>query len=235
MFELKMWKDNPIEDKINSPFWVNFIIGWMTWNWKIWYVTFFISEEKIGINKIDYISSLVTINFWIWWYLINWLLAPFIISWFVVYFISPYISYYFLKKHILNKEKDNKLKINEIKSDTKVLEAEKEKLVTKDEVEELWENKKIREWDKEYPKVVKKYPKLLSELSSLLIDYRWKSHKYIAKNSYDGYYEEAIPSESIAVWIFNLLIEEKEREPSYIVYGATEKWLYFLKKNSLEE
>jgi hypothetical protein len=36
------------------------IATWLTWNWKVWYVTIFISHEHLGtgLNKIDYIKEI---------------------------------------------------------------------------------------------------------------------------------------------------------------------------------
>jgi hypothetical protein len=40
-----------------SPLFGTFIISWLVCNWKIVYLTFFISEDKIEITKIDYITT----------------------------------------------------------------------------------------------------------------------------------------------------------------------------------
>lgn len=46
-----------VNEKFKNPFWKNFIIGWITWNWKVWYVTFFVSEN-ISQDKVQYIKTL---------------------------------------------------------------------------------------------------------------------------------------------------------------------------------
>lgn len=42
-------------ERVTSPFFGTLLISWIVWNWKIIYLTFFISESKIDGNKIDYI------------------------------------------------------------------------------------------------------------------------------------------------------------------------------------
>lgn len=44
-------------ERTTSPLFGTFIISWVICNWKIIYLTFFISEDKIEINKIDYITT----------------------------------------------------------------------------------------------------------------------------------------------------------------------------------
>lgn len=44
-----------LEERISSPFYGTLIISWILWNWKIFYITFFIKSKDIGVNKIDYI------------------------------------------------------------------------------------------------------------------------------------------------------------------------------------
>ncbi|MFA5206251.1 MAG: hypothetical protein WC708_17785 [Lentisphaeria bacterium] len=62
-------------DRLSSPLYGTFIVSFFLWNWKIWYVTFFVSESNLGyfpnsdaiiINKIDYIIN----NCSNWWTLL---------------------------------------------------------------------------------------------------------------------------------------------------------------------
>lgn len=55
-------------ERTTSPFYGSFFISWSIWNWKILYLTFFISESKIKVSKIDYIVANYLDwcdNFWI--------------------------------------------------------------------------------------------------------------------------------------------------------------------------
>ena len=42
-------------ERTSSPFYGTLILSWILWNWKILYLTFFISEDKITTDKITYI------------------------------------------------------------------------------------------------------------------------------------------------------------------------------------
>nr|WP_297306706.1 hypothetical protein [uncultured Flavobacterium sp.] len=44
-----------IYERTTSPFYGTLICSWLIWNWKIIYLTLFISEDKLCENKIDYI------------------------------------------------------------------------------------------------------------------------------------------------------------------------------------
>lgn len=45
-------------DRVASPFYGTLIISWLLWNWKIPYVTFFVSESLLKMTKIEYIMTL---------------------------------------------------------------------------------------------------------------------------------------------------------------------------------
>jgi len=44
-------------ERLVSPLWGTFFITWIIWNWKILYLTIFVSENKIAGNKIDFIIN----------------------------------------------------------------------------------------------------------------------------------------------------------------------------------
>jgi hypothetical protein len=46
-----------LTQRVSSPFYGTLVISWLIWNWKIIYLTFFISEKKITNSKIDFIVS----------------------------------------------------------------------------------------------------------------------------------------------------------------------------------
>lgn len=47
-------------ERTTSPLFGSLIISWSIWNWKIIYLTLFVSEDRINGDKIDYILN----NFW---------------------------------------------------------------------------------------------------------------------------------------------------------------------------
>ncbi|WP_183579194.1 hypothetical protein HDF18_23800 [Mucilaginibacter sp. X5P1] len=46
-----------VYERTTSPFWGSFIFSWLICNWKIVFTVFVVSEDKLSINKIDYISQ----------------------------------------------------------------------------------------------------------------------------------------------------------------------------------
>jgi|GEM_PF-3039794 len=47
-----------LEDRISSPFYGSFLFSWMIWNWKIIYLTLFVSQTSIApYTKIEYIEK----------------------------------------------------------------------------------------------------------------------------------------------------------------------------------
>lgn len=57
MSEIKKSINAILYERFSSPLYGTLILSWLIWNWKIIYLTIFISEEKIEGNKIDYIIS----------------------------------------------------------------------------------------------------------------------------------------------------------------------------------
>ncbi len=46
-----------LKERLSNPFLGKLLLAWIICNWKITYVTFFVSEEKLTINRLDYISD----------------------------------------------------------------------------------------------------------------------------------------------------------------------------------
>jgi len=55
--EIKKSINATLYERTASPLYGTLVISWSLWNWKIFYLTMFVSEEKISINKIDYIVN----------------------------------------------------------------------------------------------------------------------------------------------------------------------------------
>lgn len=55
--EIRKSVNEIIYERTSSPFFGTLLISWLIWNWKILYLTFFISESTIKTNKIDFIVS----------------------------------------------------------------------------------------------------------------------------------------------------------------------------------
>src|SRR5690606_8544980 len=81
-----------LRDRISSPLYSTFIISWLVINWKIPFLTFFVSEERIDSNKIDYIVS----NYLNWRYGLGLPLA----STLILLLIIPFIDYAAFVTHL---------------------------------------------------------------------------------------------------------------------------------------
>lgn len=91
--------------RVTSPLFGTFFVAWLLWNWKIVYTTFFIDEDKIDKNKIDYIvENFNDTEFLIWYPLL---------STFILLTIIPFISNgaYWLSLKFEKWRIDNKYKI----------------------------------------------------------------------------------------------------------------------------
>ena len=55
--EIKKSFNSILYERTTSPFYGTLILSWIIWNWRIIYLTFFISEDIIEGNKIDFIIT----------------------------------------------------------------------------------------------------------------------------------------------------------------------------------
>jgi hypothetical protein len=55
--EIRKSIENILNERIYSPFYGSFTVSWLIWNWKIIYLTLFISEKSIKGSKISFIET----------------------------------------------------------------------------------------------------------------------------------------------------------------------------------
>ena len=55
--ELRKSTNAILFERVTSPFFGTLVTSWLIWNWKIIYLTFFVSESEIKGTKIDFIGS----------------------------------------------------------------------------------------------------------------------------------------------------------------------------------
>jgi len=127
--------------RVSSPLYGALIISWCLWNWKLIYVTFFISESKLTEDKITYIISKSNFHYLICWPVISTIIIISILPF--IEYIALFISLWF-----------DKLKNNTEKS------FQKEKTLTVQEGVLLLER---------FEKVDERYAKLLVEKDELII------------------------------------------------------------------
>ena len=53
-----------IKDRLVSPLYGTLIISWCIWNWRIFYVSFFVSEDKLPNNRLTVIEQYFCNNLW---------------------------------------------------------------------------------------------------------------------------------------------------------------------------
>lgn len=240
--DLFNWSKDNIYSKIRSPLWWSFLLAWSTWNWKVIYVTFFISED-ITKDKIIYISNLYnyfsTLGLEViivpLWFLINWLIIPFILTYIIIFKISNIDKIFYRKQKEIEREK---IKIKQemerqFIEKEKEITKEKEKIINKkekiEEKEEKLEKKEINEWDIEYDKIIKSNPNIMKELSFLIYDNNWYTNSYNIWWMNKSWYRESQNTKLFhALELINL---NKDKDWHFLL---TSKWKAFLKKDSLE-
>lgn len=55
--DIKKSLSSILYERTTSPFYGSLIVSWLLWNWRIVYLTFFISEKTLQVDKITYISN----------------------------------------------------------------------------------------------------------------------------------------------------------------------------------
>lgn len=96
-------------ERITSPLYGTLLLTWLIWNWKIVYITAFISEDAIEGNKIDYITT----NYSSIWTI---LLLP-IFSTIFLLTVMPFVvnGAFWLSQNFRKWRYDKKLKIDKAK------------------------------------------------------------------------------------------------------------------------
>lgn len=252
-FALKHTTDE-IDRRLRNPFWGWLIIGWITWNWRVWYLTFFVSESLVG-NKISEIQRMYE---YFWWHalpgiILNWVIIPVFIAYCAI-FLFPKLTDEFLKKQKKNKENEDEILRADLKAEeenakasTKLLKAQKEefdalkeKLKAENDAEierkanELAQEKiaelnmmsdELSEkniWNKEYELLKSKNILFLDKLTDLIYNHGWSPYDF----------NEA---KYIKIFEVNELVDRRYNENDSITYALTEKWKFFLKKETLWE
>ncbi|MBN1971553.1 MAG: hypothetical protein JW870_19470 [Candidatus Delongbacteria bacterium] len=146
--ELKKSLSAILYERTTSPFYGTLLISWLIWNWKIVYLTVFISESSINTDKINYIIS----NF----NDIHCLLIYPLISTIVLLTVVPFISNgaYWLS-----------LKFNKWKKDKKIA-IEMKQLLTLEQSMELREQ--IAEQEERFEKLLENRNQEIKQLKVII-------------------------------------------------------------------
>lgn len=150
-----------LKDKFNSPFWATFIVSWLLWNWKVWYVTFFIDSELLLKNKctlkIDYISNLfIPTSFLDFiWILFHSLIFPYLSAYLIIFVFPIYITRKFYLQSLDNVNNEVLIKKRKEKE---LLDVEKDIKETKKDIKNIEKQSKTQQeiWNEEYEELKKK-------------------------------------------------------------------------------
>ncbi|MFA6386447.1 MAG: hypothetical protein WCW04_01625 [Candidatus Paceibacterota bacterium] len=147
-----------IKERMISPFYGYFICSWFLFNWKIFYVAFFVSQDNIisqtGLLRHQYLQKIFPIlgslDFWCYF-----VIYPFV-STIIFFWIFPYITRVYYRKSLKNEKALKKIQIQEsieikkeekklIQEETRIIDenirkAKQEKRAQTETPEILWEN-----------------------------------------------------------------------------------------------
>lgn len=227
-----------IKYRTSSVLYWTFAVSWLLTNWKIWYISFFVSEEYIfnrfWILKVEYIENIYRIS---WWYGVGNIFLLIIIPWLAVYSIHWWLSKLETKVYKKSEEnKSEKRRINakqeiEYRKSQKFIETEKwqtldieEKNINKEKVIE--ESKSIEQLREEEYDNLKSHAKTklftaLEQLQTSYYTYNWLIY------SYDDYEREIIVIENESVVFLDIY---KLWRKSWNSLEITDKWRFFLEK-----
>lgn len=159
--EIKASIGDYVSDRMRSPFYGVFVISWCLWNWKVFYITFFIDSgllwKSMGLLKLEYIGQFYPFG----WHLgtictVLYLLILPLLSVFVIVFFLPYLTEVFYEKSLDfgNRNELIKLKKNEelLISKEKNLEITKKVAAIQQEESKAKKGSKTKEeiWNEEY-------------------------------------------------------------------------------------
>lgn len=65
--EIKKSVNSVMYERVKSPLFGTFILSWVFWNWRIFYISFFVSEKSIP-NKLDFIHKYLYNHSHLIWY-----------------------------------------------------------------------------------------------------------------------------------------------------------------------
>lgn len=203
-----------LKDRVTSPFYGYFIISWLLVNWNYLYTALFVGGEEIlereSLLRDEYLlQEVLPVHYKSWTYWIDFLILPFVITC-VVFWFMPFLTRIFLRQHIRNKIKNEKIRNKEleaeIKSETKVLQAEVEQAKVEKEAEKISPE---LNWKRDYNMF--KSSNLYKSFDRL-IDSVYKYNGLISTGGWDagtGNWEFSIPQDLLVYIDINGIVTKK--------------------------
>lgn len=179
--------------RVTSPLFGTFLISWLVWNWKIFYITFIVESEKLEQNRIDYIVNNLNDSGNLIWY-------P-ILSTIILITIIPFISNgaYWISLKFEQWRIDNKHKI------------ERKQLLTLEQSIQLREQ--LLDYEKKFETLLKEKDKEIKELKLLIEKSSKEDGTDVDGNILIGSKEDK--EERSAIEIFNRLQDNEELKNSF--------------------
>lgn len=178
--------------RVTSPLFGTFLISWLVWNWKIFYVTFIVESDKLDQNRIDYIVNNLDDSGNLIWY-------P-IFSTIILITIIPFISNgaYWISLKFEQWRIDNKHKI------------ERKKLLTLEQSIQLREQ--LLDYEKKFEKLLNEKDEEIKELKLLI---EKSSEEKTDKNGNIVIGSKEDKEERSAIEIFNKVKDNNELLDSF--------------------
>ncbi|WP_157207047.1 hypothetical protein [Mariniflexile maritimum] len=193
MEETKNSFKDALKERISNPFLGKLFLAWMIWNWKITYVTFFVSENRLNENRLEFVSDYLSADCPFDFF--NIYIVPILIT-IILIWLFPYITHEaykasekFRKKKAL-KKKNTDDEINNFK--------DQEIQILNKQISEITENKKELDSIIEELKLLAKY---LAEETSILNNKNYENQK----NNFLEQYKNEILTKKTKDRAFNLI------------------------------
>lgn len=233
-----------LKERVSSPVYGTFLFSFLFWNWKLIYLSFWVSEETIGISKLDYLTQQMIQNGFTELSFIPLFMHPFF-SWFNIVVIPIIITYFMLRyfPHIqnwayrenLDFKKERRKNLNQHNLDIEMHHLEIRENIARKEVLVQKEEKKATE-----QKIEKLNKKDLLEKDRYSDDYNeFKKLRFYNTVSIindviynQGGYSGDLDSKILSYWHTNDLVLFRKDNSNFI--ELTDKGKYFLKKSLSE-
>jgi hypothetical protein len=226
-----------LRERLTSPFYGYFICSWFLFNWKIFYVAFFVDQNNIlsktGLLRDQYLQQTFpvfgSINFYL-----HFIFYPFFAT-ILFFWIFPYLTREYYRKSLKNQKALQKIEIQEsieIKKEEKKLIQEETKVIDENIKKSKQEKRAQIEtpevlWEKEYKEFLKSI--FWSKLD-LIIDSIYEHGGDIKiYDDYNNRYTFQIPKDILVYAHTNELVTlDKIKEKIEL----TEKGKFFVKRFS---
>lgn len=238
--EVKKSLEKNIGEKLVSPFWGAYIGSWLIWNWKIWYITFFVESnlllQRYSMLKLDYITNLYNLcSFWDIIYSLSHLFIFPGITAYLVIFELPKITYKFYKQSV---DDDYKSREYKEEKERRHLESKKSRLEVEEVVVEKEKNiesmksqkTQQEEWDEEYENFKNsRYYNSFSQLKESIYSHKGETYPYfIDANSRQK--RKEVVDVNVKAYFNSSDVIEIFFEEGVEKIRLTEKGLYFMSK-----